>query len=80
MTYRLELFIEKIASPVICVFDDKEVEYIDGAALARETFDKYWLVDSISVRGDKIVLVMRENTKINNIEWIGEETVDKGFF
>lgn len=58
-SYRLEPFIEKVASPVICVFGDEEVEHADGAALAQETFDKYWLVDSISVMGDKIVLVMR---------------------
>lgn len=66
MTYRLEPFIEKIASPVICVFGSEEVEYADGATLARETFDMYWLVDSIYVRGDKIVLVMRENDLANS--------------
>lgn len=66
MIYRLEPFIEKIASPLICVFGDHEVEYTDGVALAQETFDKYWLVDSISVRGDKIVLVIRENDFVNS--------------
>ena len=80
MTYRLESFIEKITAPVICVFGDKEAEYVDGKELSEQAFDKYWLVESISVRDDKVVLVMKENIARNNIEWIGEEAVDKSFF
>lgn len=80
MTYRLESFIEKITAPVICVLGDTKMEYANGRELSGQAFDKYWLVDSISVRDKKIVLVMKENTATNNIEWIGEEAVDKSFF
>lgn len=80
MTYKLESFVEKIESKVVCVFGDEEVEYSDGRTLSEQNFDKYWLVDSISVRNDKIVLVMKENKNINNAEWIGEEVVDNSFF
>lgn len=80
MTYKLEAFIEKIKSPIVCVFGDKEVEYTDGMTLSKQIFDKYWLVDSISVRDEKIALVMKENKNINNVEWIGEDAVDKSFF
>ena len=80
MTYQLEGFIAKINSPVICVFGEQEAEYANGAELSEKSFDKYWLVDSISIRDGKIVLVMKENQNINNVEWIGEEAVDKSFF
>lgn len=80
MTYKLESFVAKIESKVVCVFDDKEVEYANGRTLSEQSFDKYWLVDSISVRDGKIVLMMKENKNINKVEWIGEEAVDKSFF
>lgn len=80
MTYKLEAFIEKIKSPIVCIFGDKEVEYADGRELSKEYFDKYWLVESIIAKGDKIILAMRVNEQVNSIDWIGEEAVDKSFF
>ena len=80
MVYKLERFVERITSPVVVAFGDNEVEYADGRTLSEQNFEKYWLVDSISVRNSKIVLVMKENKNINNVEWIGEEAVDKSFF
>ena len=65
MTYKLGPFIEKITAPVICVFGDKEAEYADGKELSEQAFDKYWLVDSVSVRDGRIVLLMKENDQIN---------------
>ena len=59
MTYRLEQFIEKIKSPVVCVFDNKEIEYADGLSLSNEIFEKHWLVDYIEVRNNKLFLVMK---------------------
>lgn len=80
MVYKLESFVESIASPVVVVLGDKEVEYVDGRTLSEQNFDKYWLVDSISVMDGKIVLVMKEHKNIYNVEWIGEEAVDKSSF
>ncbi len=80
MSYRLESFIEKIKSPVVCVFGDKETEYANGTVLAEQSFEKYWLVESITVRDNKVVLTMKENSRVNSIEWIGEDGVDKSFF
>jgi hypothetical protein len=80
MVYKSESFVERITSPVVVAFVDKEVEYADGRTLSEQKFDKYWLVDSISVWDSKIILVMKENRNINNVEWIGEEAVDKSFF
>ncbi len=65
MIYKLESFVERIKSSVVAVFGDKEVEYADGGILSEQNFDKYWLVDSISVRDGMIVLVMKENEMIN---------------
>lgn len=80
MTYKLEAFIEKIESPVICVFDGKEVEYADGKELAGHVFDRYWLVDGINVNDGKVLLKMKENKNTNSVDWIGEEGVVRSFF
>lgn len=73
MTYKLESFIEKIASPVVCIFGDTEAEYADGRMLSAQVFDRYWLVHEISVKDGKIVLRMKENRQTNTTNWIGEE-------
>ena len=80
MTYKLESFIEKIVSPVICVFDGKEVEYADGKDLARHVFDRYWLAESINATDGKLILRMKENKNTNSVDWIGEEGIDRSFF
>ena len=80
MTYRLESIVKKIKSPVIAIFGETEKEYPDGAALSEESFDRYWLVESISVLNEKIVLKFRENDRVNTVEWIGEEAVESSFF
>lgn len=67
MTYKLEAFIEKIKSPIVCIFGDKEVEYADGRELSKDIFDRYWLVESISAHCGKIVLELKENDKINAV-------------
>ncbi len=61
MTYRLENFIEKITTPVICVFDGKEYEYTDGSSLVKESFDIFWMVGDIKIRDNKVVLVMKHH-------------------
>lgn len=65
MTYKLEVFIEKIKSPVICDFGNEKIEFADGMELTRETFDKYWLIHTIQAQNDKIILIMKENDKLN---------------
>ena len=65
MTYRLESFIKRITSPVICIFGEQEVSYADGKALYEQPFDKFWTVDTISVRDGKVILQMTENDQIN---------------
>ena len=61
MTYKLENFIEKIKTPVICVFDGKEHEYTDGSSLVKESFDTFWMVGDIKTRDNKVVLVMKHH-------------------
>ena len=80
MTYKLESYIEKIESPVVCDFDGTVVEYADGRDLANHVFDRYWLVDSINVIDGKVLLRMKENKNTNSVDWIGEEGVVRSFF
>lgn len=72
MTYKLEGFIEKIKTPVVCIFGDKQVEYANGSLLIQQSFDRYWLVDEICVSNEKIVLRMKENDMINTSD--GDES------
>ena len=71
MTYKLEYFIEKIESPVIAAFPDGEKEFSSGKELADSAFEKYYLVDTISVKDNKICINFYENKKVNIINWIG---------
>lgn len=68
MTYKLESFIEKISSPVVCVFGSHTVEYVNGKFLSSQIFDRFWLVEEIMSQNGRIVLKMKENDKIKNLE------------
>lgn len=77
MNYRLESTIEKITAPIICVIDGQESEYPDGSTLYSKVFDKYYLIDSISVRGEKVVVNLKEKKQeqVGPVNWIGEEAI-----
>lgn len=77
MNYKLEGIVEKITSPVICIIDGQEKEYPSGKALYEQSFNKYYLLDSISARGEKIVVSLKEKdrTQYGPMNWIGEEAI-----
>lgn len=77
MNYKLEGIVEKITSPVICIIDGQETEYQNGKVLCEESFNKYYLVVSISARGEKIVVSLKEKdrTQCGPMNWIGEEAI-----
>lgn len=77
MNYKLDSIIEKIKAPVICVIDGQESEYADGAALYGQEFSKYYLIESLSVREEKIVVTFKENKREQGgpINWVGEEAI-----
>lgn len=76
MEYKVEAFISKIKSPVVCVTEDGEMEYANGSELYAHSFHKHYIVDSLDVREGKVVLSMKENKPSPPMNWIGEEAVD----
>ena len=67
MKYKLSYEVKKIKSRVLLKFEGKEAEYKSGTKLADVEFDKYYLIDSITAENDMVVLMLVENTKINDI-------------
>lgn len=75
MTYKLSPQLRLIKAPVILVVDGVEKSYGSGEALTTLTFEKNYIIDSISAREDKVVVALKENDRQFNINWIGEEAV-----
>lgn len=75
MTYKLNPQLRLIKAPVILVVEGVERMYSSGEELTRLEFEKYYVVNSISARGNKVVIMLKENDRIFNINWIGEEEV-----
>jgi len=49
--------------------------YESGEELTRLTFDKNYIIDSISARDGSVVVTLKENERKFNINWVGEEEV-----
>ncbi len=75
MMYKLNPQLELIKAPVILVVEGVEKPYSSGEELTTLTFDKNYIIDSISARDDKVVVTLKENDRQFNINWIGEEEV-----
>ena len=75
MTYKLNPQLRLIKAPVVLVIDGEERQFSRGEELTRLEFEKYYVVNSISARGNKVVITLKENDRIFNINWVGEEEV-----
>ena len=75
MTYKLNPQLRLIKAPMILVVEGQESCYGSGEELTALSFEKNYIIDSISARDDKVVVVMKENDRQFNINWIGEEEV-----
>ena len=80
MTYKLNPEIAKIVSPVVLIIDGAEIICEDGAEAAEMTFEKYYVIETISARANAVFICLKENDRINEISWIGEEAVNASFF
>ena len=82
MTYKLyDPSLEKISGQVICVLDGVETEYQSVQELTARVFDKKYLVSEISSRGDKIVVVLKENDIVPNdltADWAQKQMAETG--
>ena len=75
MTFKLNPQLRLIKAPVILVIEGAEKSYDSGEELTTLTFEKNYVVDSISARDNKVVVTLKENDRQFNINWIGEEEV-----
>ena len=76
MTYKVEQFVAKIESPVVAVIEDKQMEFVDGKALAETAFSKLFRIESLTARGSKVYVKLVENDRLNDTNWTGEEQAD----
>lgn len=75
MTYKLSPQLSLIKAPVILLVEGEERQYSSGEELTRLTFDKNYIIDSISARDGSVVVTLKENDRTFNINWVGEEEV-----
>ena len=68
MTYKLEPGLRKIQSPVVLVIEGMETRYPDGKAVTELTFDKSYLIQSVTARESSVVIQLMENEQINKTE------------
>lgn len=82
MTYKLyDPTLEKISGQVICVLDGVESEYQNIQELTSKTFDKKYLVSEIGSRGNKTVIVLKENDIVPNdlsADWAQKQMKETG--
>ena len=75
MTYKLSSQLSLIKAPVILVADGEEKSYTSGEELMALSFEKYYIIDSIMAKEDKVVVTLKENDRLFNVNWTGEEEV-----
>ena len=75
MSYKLNPELSLIKSRVVLAYNGQEQEYSCGEDLIELSFDKRCLVDSITARENIVVVTLKENDLIFNMNWVGEETV-----
>lgn len=75
MTYKLNPQLKLIKASVILVVEGQEKNYGSGEELTSLTFEKNYIIDSITARDSKVVITLKENNQQFNINWIGEEGI-----
>ena len=75
MTYKLNHILEVIKTPVILMIDGKGKRYSNGKELVEQTFEKNYLIESITARENTVVVTLKKNDMILDQTWIGEDSV-----
>lgn len=61
MTYHLEPWIEKIASPILLVFPDKTTKaYMSGREAMTDSFSERFIIDTVHAEGNVIKLTLQK--------------------
>ena len=75
MTYKLDQSVAKITSRILLISNGTEKVYENGEQLANADFDKYYLIESISIKDDMIAVKLKENDSINDVKWANNSKV-----
>ncbi len=77
MTYRIEQFVRKIASPIIAEYEDHRAMYGSGDDFANSIQDKPYVIERIYAEESKIVIRLNINNSINDTSW---SDTDQSYF
>lgn len=75
MAYKLNPQLRLIKAPVILVVDGAEKQYRSGEELTHLTFEKKYIIASISAIESSVVVTLKENDRVCVVNWIGEEAI-----
>jgi len=73
LTYKLDVVLKKITSPVVLVIGDVTMEYPDGKTAYEQSYDKSYTISEICTKDNKVCVVLTERDRVNDITWCGEE-------
>lgn len=63
--FNLEIF----QSPIVIIYEGKEICYPDGTAAKKVEYQKPVIVTKIQARNNEIVVFVEENAKRNDTSW-----------
>lgn len=75
LTYRLEPFVSKIVNPVVCVTENGDFEFENGRQASQYQFDEKYLIESVKIHNNKVVLKLVINDSINDTSWTDDENI-----
>ena len=76
MTYHLDSEVKKIQSPIVLCIDGEETAFANGQALSQQFFEKRYAIQSITAKGNHIVIVLNNGIETPNPE--GVDHADMG--
>ena len=75
MTYKIDTFIEKINCPVVCVTEKERIEFENGKEATAYSFDENYVVESVDVQGNKIIVNLVINKDLGDVSWVDDKPV-----
>ena len=69
-TYYLDAEVKKIQSPIVLCINNEETVFSNGQALSQQSFEKRYVVQSVTAKGDRIVIVLNDGIEIPDPEGV----------
>lgn len=73
MKFKIDSEVRKITSPIVLNIGGKEQNYENGSVLSDYEFDKRYVIESISAKGDLVYITVAEGQDIPSTEWTKKE-------